>query len=616
MLNLLPQRSKYSIAVIILGLMVIGTMLFFPDAPLYLRTQILPTDEGNAVTKTLTWEVPDDTPLGQKTMTIKADDGKGGILEKVVNIKVEAGAVEIHNVQIQATETSANFTFQTNRKLKGGNLHYDVRTENFRGNKDYAVQQSIKDHAIALDDLHTCTTYNVQLAMKHSVEGAPGATDAVRTFTTTGCAGGAAVQGIARQDISQTQGGTVGLNNKIDLSVPAGFAPSDATFQIHQLDREAALAALGTPDGLSPVSGLYQLDAFAGIDSTLKNFAQPITVTLHYTPAENTELASLALFRHDGSSWQKLNNCTVQDQTGTITCTTVAFSAVTGFAVGGSSVQPSPEPTITPTPTTLPSSPTPTPPSSGGSGSGNGGNDGGGGGSSGEEEPVAAPVKEYAFAAASNQQITGKYAGVVPVGSISIVKLTATTDTLARDVKVPKGDYTFYLRAKHDRPGPVTAVIYVNNKAWKVIKLDKNDNQFRTHKVGILKNFSGGKIHFRLLSDAFDRNDPANEDKDRNLFVEAWGLTTGTVAPKNLKGVPMGTGGSGGSGAGTQLLPGLNETMKQVGIAPTREVWRYYAWRVTRPAKHPAAITTQQQLLEAMRFWQDSRPLKPYGEIR
>jgi hypothetical protein len=224
MMRLFPERSGLLLLVIVAGLLVTGGLIVFPDTALRLRTQVLQSEEIASVTKTLTWKVPDDIPLGERTVTFKADDGEGGVIEKAIKVVVEASEVKIQDFAIEPRETSANLTFKTDRSIKDRKIRYDVRGDVLRVDKDNPTVQSTKDHTLLLDELKPCTTYTLELEAKNLVATGQSAVTGAQIFTTKGCPGGAAVQGVARGDFSKSTGGNVGLEGKIQVAVPGEFA--------------------------------------------------------------------------------------------------------------------------------------------------------------------------------------------------------------------------------------------------------------------------------------------------------------------------------------------------------------------------------------------------------
>lgn len=222
--------------------------------------------------------------------------------------------------------------------------------------------------------------------------------------------------------------------------------------------------------------------------------------------------------------------------------------------------------------------------------------------------------RTFVFQAEDSSQVTGSWSGVRTDGARRVVTLAHQGARLIRQVAVPAGHYWLDITAKHDRPGPVDIVIYLNNRAWKVIRLSQNDNVYRTHRVGLLKNFSGGTVQFRPLTDKFDRANPANEERDRNLHIDWWRLTTVTDLTTEQALSPA--RGSAARSRGWNILPQLNQIVREE-LGPrfiSFDAWRYYARRLTAPLYERDAVQTEQHLRNIMRFWRGVRPDQPLGD--
>lgn len=242
------------------------------------------------------------------------------------------------------------------------------------------------------------------------------------------------------------------------------------------------------------------------------------------------------------------------------------------------------------------------------------GGDGDSGGGGGEEETPARPVRIYTFAPHKGHVISGAYSGVREDGGLTVVTLAHTRARLAKKVVVPRDSYWLYVNVKHDKPGPVDMAVYLNNKAWKVIRLDKNDNRYRTHRVGLLRNFAGGTIRFRFLNDVYDRSAPTNEARDRNLYIASWGLTTDASRLPIKKTISRGVGG--GWLGGVILLPRLNQIIREeLGRQfVTFDIWKYYASRLTALNRAREYIGSEDHLRNVMKYWKGVRPSRPRGD--
>ncbi|MBI4022000.1 MAG: hypothetical protein HY372_01460 [Candidatus Andersenbacteria bacterium] len=222
--------------------------------------------------------------------------------------------------------------------------------------------------------------------------------------------------------------------------------------------------------------------------------------------------------------------------------------------------------------------------------------------------------RTFVFQAEDSSQVTGSWSGVRSDGQRRVVTLAHQGARLSRQVAVPAGNYWLDINAKHDRPGPVDIVVYLNNQAWKVIRLSRNDNVYRTHRIGLLKNFSGAAIQFRPLTDTFDRHNPTDENRDRNLNIDWWRLTTETNLTTDRLLIPAKDGHD--RSRGWHILPRLNQIVREeLGQRfISFDLWRYYARRLTSPIYERDAVQTEQHLRNIMRFWRGVRPDQPQGD--
>lgn len=253
-------------------------------------------------------------------------------------------------------------------------------------------------------------------------------------------------------------------------------------------------------------------------------------------------------------------------------------------------------------------------------GEGGGGSSGGGGGGGGE--PIK-PLRRSIYYPQRGHAISGFFSGIVTEGYRFVAKLGSNTAFLVNDsvrMKQPD-DYWLFISAKHDAPAPVHLAVYVNDKAWKTLLLDKGDNKYRTHRVGLLRGFRTGRIKFRLVNDTYNKAQPENENEDRNLYLEWWALSNQSN-PQSLN-----VGGAAPAAAapaadtqyrprGWSLMPELNRYISEE-LGPQHvnfDIWKYYAWRLAAPKTNRAAISSESHLRAVMRYWKAQSPASPRGD--
>lgn len=101
------------------------------------------------------------------------------------------------------------------------------------------------------------------------------------------------------------------------------------------MDADPVLGTTGIPLGMSQATNIA-FDVTALINSTqvLDSFDAPVTITYTYTDEdiEGLDEASLVLYHYHSGQWLRLSDCSVNQTTNTITCTSPSFSI---FAIFG-----------------------------------------------------------------------------------------------------------------------------------------------------------------------------------------------------------------------------------------------------------------------------------------
>lgn len=236
------------------------------------------------------------------------------------------------------------------------------------------------------------------------------------------------------------------------------------------------------------------------------------------------------------------------------------------------------------------------------------------GGGGGGEEMALLDIRTYAFAVERGHQLEGKNTSIVDDQGRVVVRLAGNTSVVKRAVRVTRDRYWLYVTARHDKPGPVQVAVYVDGQAWKVFALEAGDDQYRMHRIGLLRDFGGSEISFKFINDEFDRQNVSNEETDRNFFLDAWALST----DPNLDRIRAPYSGliKGTKTVGINLLPRLNTIIREELGAQfvSWDIWSYYAPRLVAQPGRREAIGTEDRLRTVMKFWRAVRPQRPRGE--
>lgn len=220
----------------------------------------------------------------------------------------------------------------------------------------------VTSHSVAITGLTSCSTYRFRIVSIDQLDNK--AVRAPLSFTTTACSGNAAVTTQSTKLVSDA-GGQASLNvgtAALQLQVPSGSVSKETDFQIKQLSPAPALGGIGQPAGRHLVgSHIYDLKALQEDNVVVTDFNGGLTVSITYSAAEAAGFtpSSFAIFRHNGTSWQQLDNCQANTVARVVSCQTSHFSVFGLFGEryvapdpvpeGEGTVEPDPVPEIAPT---------------------------------------------------------------------------------------------------------------------------------------------------------------------------------------------------------------------------------------------------------------------------
>jgi hypothetical protein len=238
----------------------------------------------------------------------------------------------ISSVTITPTATTAKFVWTTNEPATS-KVEYGLFDVYGSDESDVTLVQT---HELTLSDLLPCVSYYYIIKSEDAL-GNESTNNAGTSFTTT-CTGSAAVESQTANNVALTGGslnllaGGLGLN----LTVPNGYAATQALFQAKKIGKTATLIVTSLPTGyIAAGDYIYDLEALTGVSAKLTTFLAALTVKITYT---DTDIAgidenSLKIFRWDGSTWAILTGCVVDPTANTVTCTTDTFSMFGLFGV-------------------------------------------------------------------------------------------------------------------------------------------------------------------------------------------------------------------------------------------------------------------------------------------
>jgi subtilisin family serine protease len=220
----------------------------------------------------------------------------------------------------------------------------------------------VTSHSITLSGLLPCTKYFYRTLSQNADNTIEyGST---QSFISDLCVGTSSVLSSELKLLNSQAGGAINLDQSatrgVTLSFPAQFsAQNNVNVQILRLEKDKVAQSIGAPANFQLIDPyVYDFKAVLSPTSNLTSFTQDIQVTVRFTTEElsSFNLATVAIARHNGSSWLLLPNCQQLNSPNRITCTTTQFSTFALVAQAQTSLTPSPTSSPTPTKTVTPTS--------------------------------------------------------------------------------------------------------------------------------------------------------------------------------------------------------------------------------------------------------------------
>jgi hypothetical protein len=237
---------------------------------------------------------------------------------------------EISSVEPVEDENSATITWDTNEDASS-QVEYGLTDSYGTSTDEVNTVPRVKNHSVAIPSLASCTKYNYRAK---SVDRANNNKNGnKKKLVTKGCVGNASVISDTDANVNPGSGGTVELldgDKGVEVEAPIGYSATSANFQVKKLEKDPVIATISSP-GSYTLAGdhIYDLKALTNVSTSLTSFDQPVTVTITY---DDSDLAlingetSLRIFRHNGSAWSELSNCSVNTLANEVTCSTTSFS--------------------------------------------------------------------------------------------------------------------------------------------------------------------------------------------------------------------------------------------------------------------------------------------------
>ncbi|CAN5746603.1 hypothetical protein BH11PAT2_BH11PAT2_01170 [soil metagenome] len=245
----------------------------------------------------------------------------------------------ITGVTASSTAATTSSIVWTTNEVASSRVVYSAGTTYASSTAETDASPRVTSHTMSLSSLAACTSYNFKVVSADA--SANYATSTASSFTTLGCAGGAAPTSATTTSVTVNATSTtsaIDTGRTLTVSTPANFTATTTSvvIQVKGMSADAVLASIGIPHNLSSAASVvFDVKALINNNTTLDSFDAPVTISYAYTDADVAGLNenSLSMYHYHNGVWLPLDNCTVDTTANTITCSTPSFST---FAIFGS----------------------------------------------------------------------------------------------------------------------------------------------------------------------------------------------------------------------------------------------------------------------------------------
>lgn len=250
-------------------------------------------------------------------------------------------APTLSSIVATPSSASATVTWSTN-EAGSTKVVYSTDTNYASSTGESDTGTRLTSHSKALASLSSCTLYNYKVVSADATLNY--ATSTNKTFTTTGCLGGATPSSATSTTVSVASAATSTATDSgrtLTVATPANFTATSSSviIQIKGLAADTVLGSIGKPSSSlsSAASLVFDVTALVNDTTVLDSFDTPVTITYHYTDADISGIDenSLSMYHYHDGEWLVLSDCSVNASANTITCDAPSFST---FAIFGNPV--------------------------------------------------------------------------------------------------------------------------------------------------------------------------------------------------------------------------------------------------------------------------------------
>ncbi len=295
---------------------------------------------GGAGNSTSVLYTPDANYYGSDSFVVQASDGQGGTDTITVNVTITdrtSPLISNLSTEIQSS-TSALVTWTTDEQAST-RVSYGITSSYGTNTTETDTSPRVTAHSRTITGLISCTTYYYRVTSTDATTNTT--TSDGKTFMTSGCPANTTPRETTLDIIPVDSGGSsisTDSGSTITVTVPENVTTEDDSLviQIHALPNAEILDSIGKPVQLPIEVGsvLFDVKAIINGDTILDSFDVPVTITYQYSEADiaGLDISTLWLYHYTNNEWKALDDCILNQNNRTISCTTPSFSLFALFA--------------------------------------------------------------------------------------------------------------------------------------------------------------------------------------------------------------------------------------------------------------------------------------------
>lgn len=295
---------------------------------------------GSTGNSTSVQYTPDANYYGSDSFVVQASDGVGGTDTITVNVTIrDKTSPVVSNISSDVQSSTSAVISWTTDEQASTKVGYGIINSSENNTTETDTSPRVTSHSRTLTGLLSCTTYYYKVTSTDANSNTT--TSSEQTFMTSGCPANTTPVESVIDTVSVESGGSISNTSNgstITVTIPEDVTTEDDSLviQIHALPKENILNSLGRPVQLPKEVGSIVFDVKAVIngDTVLDSFDAPVTITYQYSEADiaGLDLSTLWLYHYTNNEWKALDDCTINQRSRSISCTTPSFSVFALFA--------------------------------------------------------------------------------------------------------------------------------------------------------------------------------------------------------------------------------------------------------------------------------------------